>query len=127
MADPVQEHIYGQVTPEDMVASSGLSYGAAGVCLVIILLLAQIWKEPAWTSHLWSLALASLALPIFVAVAIVDQAFGNMKLGLKQLQSDERLGHARAWPWFAACVCLYCSVGVLIFSMSAVAGTAYLL
>jgi hypothetical protein len=123
--DEVNDHIASRISHADMASFSALSYGAAGVCLGIVLLLAQIWATPPKPLHLWSVGLAALAMPLFLAVAVFDQIWHSLKLPYLALQRVPRVNMARAATWYFAQLCLLVSVDCVLFGLSLVAGSIF--
>lgn len=117
-----EEEISGWITPDDMVWFSGLSFAAAGACLAIVLLLTQIWTPNPDPLHVWALALAALAMPLFAGVAMFDRIWTSMKLSYQSLHRITGADPVRAGVWYIAAICLLSSINCLVFSLSSLAG-----
>lgn len=123
--DEIKEEIGSRISHEDMASFSALSYGAAGACLAIVLLLAQIWTAPPKPLHVWAVALAAVAMPLFVAVAVFDQIWHSLKLPYVALQRIPRMNLLRALTWYSADTCLLASVDCVLFGLSPLAGGVF--
>lgn len=121
------EEVASRINSDDMASFSGISYGAAGAALAVILLLAQIWTSPPKLVHVWALSLAGFAMPLLVGVAVFDQVWGAMKFPYLALHRVRVVSLSRSAIWYLSISCLLGSLGCVVFSLSTLAGILFAL
>jgi hypothetical protein len=121
--EEAKREVSSRISHEDMASFSALSYGAAGAGLAIVLLLAQIWTSPPKLLHVWAVALAAIAMPLYVAVGVFDQIWHSFKLPFVELHVGfPKVSWLRTIAWYSAALCLITSVDCVLFGLSPLAG-----
>jgi hypothetical protein len=112
------------VSDQDANSSTAVLYGAAGACLAIVLLIAQIGTGSQWL--LSSLVLASIALPVFTALALSEQVVNGMKVSYQPAQRFTPTRKMQVISGLLAFGSLLASIGCIITSFSPLAGGIFL-
>jgi hypothetical protein len=113
-----QELLLARTTPEDLANSKAMNFGGAGAALATVLLIAQIGVEK--PALVWSLALASAALPLWIALALTYDAWIIFKLGARDLHALAWLRHIQSYGFLFCVILMFGSVGCLLYSFSPV-------
>jgi hypothetical protein len=100
---------------ELLASSRGMNFGGAGATLALILLIAQIGVgKPALV---WSLGLAAVAFPLWLALALTYEIWLALKLGFRDLWSIGWLRRAQAVLFYVSGLLTAASIGCLVFAL----------
>lgn len=114
-------HCAGTMLP----SSRTLSFGGAASCLALVYLITQLpTKSPTLD---WSLALASLALPLWLSLALSYEIWIALKLDIDDLFSVKPLARIQATVFYCLGIITFLAVGLLIYSVNPNSGWLFVL
>jgi hypothetical protein len=119
----IEKFMAGRAGGELLTSSRGMTFGGTGASLALILLIAQTGVgKPAF---LWSLYIAAVAFPLWLALALTYEIWLALKLDFEELWSLKWLRRIQATLFYAAGLLTACSIGFLLYALDPTAAMIY--
>jgi hypothetical protein len=121
----IEKFMTGRAGGELLASSRGMTFGGTGATLALILLLAQVGvgKPPL----LWSLQIAAVAFPLWLALALSYEIWLAFKLDFEELWNIKWLRRAQAVLFYVAGLLTACSIGFLLYALDPRAATIFVI
>lgn len=119
----IDDQLAARFSSDDMAANNVLNFGGAATSLAVILMLAQNGIEN--QEQTLSLACASLALPVWLALALGNVFWVSLRLTYSDFHGQRSLRYLSVCALCIASILLVVSLMSLIWSLSPWIGAAF--